>query len=265
MVVQFHAAGGYDFQLLGETPSRVARSFPIEAVKIPDAGQLLQEWSQNASPKRRSFYRPRESLLEVPSNVLSPQTLKGVRPKLDDVSEYGDEELCRVGGYGVELLFIIGGSAIARWNTLGSIAGFNANSLTNVCVEISHGPQRIPSRNRAAFNDNSSTPNPPRHCFIDRSFCAWEGWGFEAMNDQVLKKTSSGDSRWHALYATFRKILEDSRKAMRQKKYRGFSDVVPACRVCIPCGIRILHEHLPRRPFVSKKSINFIRLRAPPR
>ncbi|KHN81034.1 Kinesin-like protein KIF11 [Toxocara canis] len=75
----------------GETPSRVARSFPIEAVKIPDAGQLLQEWSQNASPKRRSFYRPRESLLEVPSNVLSPQTLKGVRPKLDDVSEYEDE------------------------------------------------------------------------------------------------------------------------------------------------------------------------------
>uniref|UniRef100_F1KTY1 Kinesin-like protein KIF11 n=1 Tax=Ascaris suum TaxID=6253 RepID=F1KTY1_ASCSU len=77
----------------GRTPVRITREFPTEPVEIPDASQLLQEWANNAPPVgRRSFYRPRESLLEVPSNVLSPQTLKGVRPKLEDVPEQDSED-----------------------------------------------------------------------------------------------------------------------------------------------------------------------------
>uniref|UniRef100_A0A914S410 Uncharacterized protein n=1 Tax=Parascaris equorum TaxID=6256 RepID=A0A914S410_PAREQ len=68
--------------------------------------------------------KPRESLLEVPSNVLSPKTLKGVRPKLEDVPEQDseNEELF----YRYVQNFVIG-------------SGIDARKVVKLPQEIYHG------------------------------------------------------------------------------------------------------------------------------
>ncbi|VDN22232.1 unnamed protein product, partial [Gongylonema pulchrum] len=72
----------------GETPKRVENRVAPEPSKIPNANELLKEGKQKEAPRRLSQFRSRDSILEKPFVVLSPDALKGtLRSELDDINE----------------------------------------------------------------------------------------------------------------------------------------------------------------------------------
>lgn len=81
----------FTYPFLGFTPTRREANYVKQIVDLPPPAELLQQQEQLATPRRSSFYKARDSLLDSDFRrmLLSPNALKTViaNKHLDTVDE----------------------------------------------------------------------------------------------------------------------------------------------------------------------------------